>query len=670
MKINSKRILRIVYCIVAFFILSGTGFYIFRNQILHYFVDRKIQHLESAYDLSIHYKQLQFNGLREIDLADFSIVPNQRDTLMKLNSMQVKLNFLPLLIGDIELNDMSLDHLALTFIKKDSLSNYDFLFKKKEQHEPVKKRGYDDRVNSILNILYNYLPENGTLKDVLISKQKDNNKLTLQLPLFTVKDNHFDNNILIAEDNEVPQRLHAAGVLNHFTKELQLNLSSAVPHGKVYLPYLYKRYHAHVAFSSLVYSMTKSSHFSHITLDGELMVDGLEVSHKALSPEVIHLNRGRLDYSLNIGSNYVELDSTNTFAQFNRLIFNPYIKAEKNKKWHFRVAVDKSWFNSNDLFASLPQGLFGNLKGLRSTGQFAYHFLLDLDLANLNAMRLESDLKQRFFRIVNYGSTDLTRMNREFMYTAYDNGRPVRTFPIGPSWPHYTPIDSIPLMMQWAVLESEDGTFFKHHGFRLDMLRSALIYDLQQKRFARGGSTVSMQIIKNVFLNRNKNIARKLEEALIVWLIENEHITSKKRLLEVYFNIAEWAPNVYGIKEAAEFYFNKQPQQLTLEECICLASLIPKPKHFTSSFGVNNETGEIVIRGYMANYYRLIARLMAVRGIITRAQADSIYPYVRLTGRARNSFVIHRDTTAIDSTMMILNDSIMPQAVPISQILK
>jgi hypothetical protein len=663
MKFNSKRILRIVYCIVAFFILSGTGLYIFRNQLLHYFVDRKLQHLESAYDLSIKYRQLQFNGLREIELRDFSIVPIQRDTLLALRSMNVKFNFLPLLIGNIELNDMSLEHLALTFIKKDSISNYDFLFKKKEQHEPARKRGYDERVNSLLNMLYNYLPENGTLRDVLISKQKDRDKLAFRFGTFVVKDNNFDNDISLIEDNGVPQHLRATGILNHYNKELKLSLTSAIPGMKVSVPYLNKHFHAHVAFKSLLCSMTKTKHLSHITLDGQLMIDGLEVQHKALSSEVIQLNRGRLDYSLNIGSNYVELDSTQTIAQFNRLIFSPYIHAEKNKKWHFKVALDKSWFNSNDLFASLPSGLFGSLKGLRTTGQFAYHFLLDLDMANLNAMRLESDLSQRYFKIVNYGSTDLTRMNREFMYTAYDNGRPVRTFPVGPSWEHYTPFDSIPLIMQWAVLESEDGTFFKHHGFRLDMLRSALIYDLQKKRFARGGSTISMQIIKNVFLNRNKNIARKLEEALIVWLIENEHITSKQRLLEVYFNIAEWAPNVYGIHEAAEFYFNKLPQELSLEECICLASLIPKPKHFTSSFGVDKTTGTIVLRSYLANYYRLIARMMAVRGIISRAEADSIHPFVTLTGRARNSFVIHRDSTALGDSTMMMNDSIMPQAI-------
>lgn len=73
-----------------------------------------------------------------------------------------------------------------------------------------------------------------------------------------------------------------------------------------------------------------------------------------------------------------------------------------------------------------------------------------------------------------------------------------------------------------------------------------MIQDIKERRFARGGSTLSMQLVKNVFLSRNKTIARKLEEMLIVWLIESNHLTSKERMFEVYLNIAEWGPMIYG----------------------------------------------------------------------------------------------------------------------------
>jgi hypothetical protein len=543
---------------------------------------------------------------------------------------------------------MSLDRLAVTFIKRDSISNYDFLFKKKKSDSnQTKKRGYDERVNSLMNIFYNYLPENGTMTNIFISKRKDNHFIACKIPEFKVKDDHFDNIIEIREDKILPQQWHSIGELNHSEQTMEVLFTSTNPHSKIWLPFMDKHLHAHVAFNSILYRMTKTKHFGSVSLSGKMMVDGLDIFQRKLSPEVIHLNKGSLDYQINIGSNYIELDKS-SIAQFNELQFNPYIRAEKNnQKWHVTISTDKQWFPAEQLFSSLPKGLFGNLRGLTVSGELSYHFLLDVDFAHLYGLKLESSLNQRNFRIVSYGGTGLNKMNGEFMYTAYNNGRPVRTFPIGPSWEHFTPLDSIPQILQWAVLESEDGSFFRHRGFRIDMLRKALIYDLQTKRFARGGSTISMQIIKNVFLNRNKNIARKLEEALIVWLIENEHITSKSRLLEVYLNIAEWGPMVYGINEAANFYFNKLPEQLSLEECIYLASIIPKPKHFASSFAVNEETGEINLKSYMKGYYRLIAKLMAVRGLVPREEADSIQPYVHLTGRARNSFVIQKDTTDI-----------------------
>src|SRR6185295_15378504 len=104
-------------------------------------------------------------------------------------------------------------------------------------------------------------------------------------------------------------------------------------------------------------------------------------------------------------------------------------------------------------------------------------------------------------------------------------------------------------------------------------------------KFVRGGSTISMQLVKNVFLTRNKTIARKIEEALIVWLIENNRLSSKERMYEVYLNLIEWGPNVYGIGEASRFYFYKSPADLSLAESIFLAMIVPRPKGFKYNFG-------------------------------------------------------------------------------------
>ena len=140
-----------------------------------------------------------------------------------------------------------------------------------------------------------------------------------------------------------------------------------------------------------------------------------------------------------------------------------------------------------------------------------------------------------------------------------------------------------------------------------------------------------MQLVKNVFLNRHKNIARKLEEALIVWLIESQRLTSKERMYEVYLNIIEWGPMVYGAAEASRFF---------------LASIIPKPKHFRSVFNP-----DATLRENQLEYYRVIARRLAAKGLMTEEEAETFRPDVQVKGEARRFLneeneIEHRDTKA------------------------
>ena len=430
------------------------------------------------------------------------------------------------------------------------------------------------------------------------------------------------------------QQWKATGELNRKARMLKTELF-ATGKKKISLPYINRRFGAEVTFDTLYYSMTEENLANNqLRLNGKARVSGLDIFHKALSPEVIHLDRGQLTYQMNIGNHTLELDSTTTVL-FNKIQFHPYLRAEKKEaQWHFTAAIDKSWFPADDLFGSLPKGLFSNLEGIKTRGELAYHFLLDIDFAQLDSLRFESELKEKDFRIMEYGATPLSKMSEEFTYTAYENGMPVRSFPIGPSWEHFTPLDSISPLLRMSVMQSEDGAFFYHKGFLPDAIREALIYDLQVKRFARGGSTITMQLVKNVFLNRNKNFARKLEEALIVWLIETERLTSKERMYEVYLNIAEWGPLIYGIREASAYYFNKRPSQLTTEESIFLASIIPKPKHFRNSFAENGQ-----LKKNMEGYYKLIAGRLAQKGLISEIEADTIRPDIQVTGDALNSLV-------------------------------
>jgi len=153
-----------------------------------------------------------------------------------------------------------------------------------------------------------------------------------------------------------------------------------------------------------------------------------------------------------------------------------------------------------------------------------------------------------------------------------------------------------------------------------------------------------MQLVKNVFLTRNKAISRKLEEVFIVWMIENLHLVSKDRMFEVYLNIIEWGPGIYGIKPAAKFYFKKKPSQLKLNEAIYLASIIPSPKYFKYTFKQPN-----VLTDYYAWFYKRLPDVMVRRNQILPSDTIGLKAEVKITGIAKR-FLTKPDSLKVDST--------------------
>ena len=135
------------------------------------------------------------------------------------------------------------------------------------------------------------------------------------------------------------------------------------------------------------------------------------------------------------------------------------------------------------------------------------------------------------------------------------------------------------------LISSEDGKFFEHFGFDFDAIEKAIHHNKKNKK-TRGASTITQQLAKNLFLWPQRNWIRKALETYFTILIE--FILSKKRIIELYLNIIEWGPNIFGIYEASEYYFKKKPENLTLNEKLTLISIIPSPlkwgKNLSSSF--------------------------------------------------------------------------------------
>ncbi|MFM8270517.1 MAG: transglycosylase domain-containing protein [Pseudomonadota bacterium] len=153
---------------------------------------------------------------------------------------------------------------------------------------------------------------------------------------------------------------------------------------------------------------------------------------------------------------------------------------------------------------------------------------------------------------------------------------------MGPGTASWVPLSQISIQAMGAVVSSEDTSFFSNEGVDYHELRESIKKDLEEGKFARGASTITQQVIKNVYLGQEKTLWRKFKE--FFWAQKMAKVLSKSEILAFYLNMVEWGPGLYGIKEASQHYFGRSPAELTAKQGAFLALLLPSPKKYHSYF--------------------------------------------------------------------------------------
>ena len=168
----------------------------------------------------------------------------------------------------------------------------------------------------------------------------------------------------------------------------------------------------------------------------------------------------------------------------------------------------------------------------------------------------------------------------------------------------WVPLSNISPYLIKAVVIAEDDKFWRHEGFDYEAIRKAIERDLKAKRLKFGGSTLSQQLARNLYLSPGKNLLRKTSEALITWRMEKA--LSKRRILELYLNVVEWGEGIFGIEAASRHYYGKSSSELTPFEATRLAAILPSPKRY-------NPLGD---QSYVTTRADDIYNIMIQRGII------------------------------------------------------
>jgi membrane peptidoglycan carboxypeptidase len=240
-------------------------------------------------------------------------------------------------------------------------------------------------------------------------------------------------------------------------------------------------------------------------------------------------------------------------------------------------------------------------------GRLGWDLTVDLDTANPSALRIDSRPRPHQLRVTNLGERlDFQALRGSHAYTIrlFDGSPGTRV--VGPATASWVPLANITPYLPLALTTTEDA------------MRESIATNIERGAFARGASTITQQLVKNLYLGGEKTLSRKLQEIFIAWQMA-QHL-SKDEIMALYLNTIEFGPGLYGIGDAAWHWFGKRPIDLTLTESVFLASIIPGPRRYYTFF----EQGGVTPR--WRAYLESLLRLMVERKKITTEELAEALP--------------------------------------------
>jgi hypothetical protein len=225
---------------------------------------------------------------------------------------------------------------------------------------------------------------------------------------------------------------------------------------------------------------------------------------------------------------------------------------------------------------SIPKALLTSIGAIEATGQVSWMVDLAVPLKDVYKATMDLTLDDATCEVSKFANIDLDELAGDFVRPVNENGTMLDDVLVGPQSGYWVALADMPPWLPWSMMATEDGAFYKHRGIRPGLLLRAIRMDLDYGRFVYGGSTITQQLVKNVYLSRAKHLSRKFEELLIVWQLERR--VPKDRILELYVNMIEYGPKIYGIERAAQAYFGKSGKDLSPLESAFLAANKPCPR--------------------------------------------------------------------------------------------
>ena len=234
------------------------------------------------------------------------------------------------------------------------------------------------------------------------------------------------------------------------------------------------------------------------------------------------------------------------------------------------------------LLEAVPGEAIPKLEGMELGGQLGARLELTAHTSDLDALSLSLKTSGGCRVLADPPEADVHDLLKPYTVKVRNEKGELKPWVLGPKNPHYRRLYQLPHHLLRAFLTTEDRDFYRHQGFDLDQIQRALAYDIENRGFFKGASSISQQLIKNVFLSHHRTLSRKLQEAVLTWRMEQ--VVPKNRILELYLNRIEMGPGIYGVSQASRVYFRRPVRLLTPLQSLHLAAITPSPVRYYHSF--------------------------------------------------------------------------------------
>lgn len=316
-----------------------------------------------------------------------------------------------------------------------------------------------------------------------------------------------------------------------------------------------------------------------IDAEGDLELAGLNVVHPMLARDTVEGLGFAFDFSAKIdpAARQVTVEAATlrrgaVEVDFDGEFVHPAEQAQRKYKLHLKIPK----VACQEVIKAMPPQLVPTLVGFELKGDFELEMAADIDYSDLSKVTLTGRVEKDKCKPVKVPAlVSAERLGKPFIHRATMRDGQERTVDLSEGSGSFTALDQISPYMVAAVMSTEDGGFWKHKGFITSQFQAALRRNLEAGKIRLGASTITMQMVKNTLLSHERTLSRKLQEMFLTWYVEQS--LTKQRIMEIYLNVIEFGPGIYGVTRAAQHYFAKAPLDLTPPEAAYLALMLPSP---------------------------------------------------------------------------------------------